>query len=209
MNIQQAYDTWAESYDTVVNKTRDLEGVALRAVLPATSFAHVVELGCGTGKNTDWLASKTNRLTAVDFSADMLAKAQARNQHPHVIFWQANIIQPWQFLDAPADLITCSLILEHIQDLNSVFAQASAALRPGGLFYIGEMHPFKQYQGSKARFETAVGSVLELECYVHHVSDFMQAANRYGLVCHDLREWFDDDRNGTPRVLSFLFVKRG
>jgi predicted TPR repeat methyltransferase len=208
MNIQQAYNIWAESYDTVANKTRDLEAVALRAVLPATSLAHIVELGCGTGKNTEWLASKTNRLTAVDFSADMLAKAQARNQHPHVTFWQADIIQPWQFLDAPADLVTCSLILEHIQDLNSVFAQASAALRPGGLFYIGELHPFKQYQGSKARFETAAGSVLELECYVHHVSDFMEAAKRYGLVCQDLREWFDDDRNGTPRVLSFLLAKR-
>ena len=33
MNVQQAYNTWAEQYDTNQNKTRDLEGITLREVL--------------------------------------------------------------------------------------------------------------------------------------------------------------------------------
>jgi ubiquinone/menaquinone biosynthesis C-methylase UbiE len=210
MNIQEAYNTWAANYDTAPNKTRDLEAVALRALLPTGPHAEVVDLGCGTGKNTAWLATQATHLTAVDFSADMLAQARAKNQHLNVSFHQADITQPWQFLTALADVLTCSLILEHIQNLDSVFAQAQKALRPGGVFYIGELHPFKQYQGSKARFDTAEGSTFELECHVHHISDFMESARRHGLRCMVLQEWFDKDNHaGTPRLVSFLFQREG
>ena len=210
MNIQQAYNTWADSYDTVQNKTRDLEARAIRAVVPGGQFAEIMELGCGTGKNTEWLATKAAHLTAVDFSQEMLLKAQHKLQQPHITFQQADITQEWHFARTPADLLTCSLILEHIQDLNHVFAQASKALRPNGLFYIGELHPFKQYQGSKARFDTAAGGIFELDCYVHHLSDFTETARRHGFNCVRLDEWFDDDdRAGTPRIVSFLFRRDG
>jgi hypothetical protein len=33
MNTQQAYDIWSEIYDTNINKTRDLEAIAIREVL--------------------------------------------------------------------------------------------------------------------------------------------------------------------------------
>ncbi|MBC8081701.1 MAG: class I SAM-dependent methyltransferase [Hymenobacter sp.] len=205
MNVQQAYNTWAGTYDTVLNQTRDLEARAIRAVVPAGPYAEVVELGCGTGKNTVWLVTRAAHVTAVDFSAEMLAKAQAKLLLPGIAFKQGDITKEWQFVDQPADLITCSLILEHIQDLDFVFAQARQTLRPGGLFYVGELHPFKQYQGSKARFDTAQG-MFELECHIHHLSDYTESARLRGFVCVTLREWFDaDDRAGTPRIVSLLF----
>jgi len=188
MNVQEAYNTWAGSYDTAPNKTRDLEAVALRVLLPVGPHAEAVELGCGTGKNTAWLATQATHLTAVDFSADMLTQARAKNQHPNVSFHQADITLPWEFLTAPADVLTCSLILEHIRNLDLVFVQAHTALRPGGVFYIGELHPFKQYQGSKARFDTAEGSTFELECHVHHISDFTESARQHGFRCAVLQE---------------------
>lgn len=205
MNVQQAYNTWAETYDTVLNKTRDLEARAIRRVLASVEAPEILELGCGTGKNTEWLATKAAHLTAVDFSADMLAKARQKLPLPTLEFRQGDITQPWQFITQPADLITCSLILEHIQDLGFVFGQARQALRPGGLFYIGELHPFKQYQGSKARFDTAEG-VFELECYVHHLSDYTESARQHGFSCVALQEWFDEDnRASVPRIATFLF----
>ncbi|SMB89884.1 Methyltransferase type 11 [Hymenobacter roseosalivarius DSM 11622] len=210
MNIQEAYNTWADSYASVQNKTRDLEARAIRAVVPGGHFAEIIELGCGTGKNTEWLATRATQLTAVDFSAEMLLKAQQKLQQPHITFHQADITQEWQFVRTPTNLITCSLILEHIQDLNHVFAQASKALQPHGLFYIGELHPFKQYQGSKARFDTAAGGIFELECYVHHISDFTETARCNGFSCVSLQELFDDDdRATTPRIVCFLFRRDG
>ncbi|GAA4018604.1 hypothetical protein GCM10022408_35510 [Hymenobacter fastidiosus] len=207
MNIQQAYNAWAASYDTVINKTRDLEARAIRDVVPAGAFPTVIELGCGTGKNTTWLAEKAGHLTAVDFSAEMLHQAQQKRLPPHVHFRQADITQPWTFADRPADLITCSLILEHISDLDFVFSQARQALQVGGRFYLGELHPFRQYQGSKARFVTPEG-VFELPCYVHHLSDYLESARQQGLHCVSLREWFDeDDRTALPHIMSLLLER--
>ena len=207
MSIQSAYNAWAETYDTVENKTRDLEAVALRQLLAEVPFAEVLELGCGTGKNTEWLAAKAANLTAVDFSAEMLGQAQAKLAGRNVRFQQADITQDWTFARSPADLITCSLILEHIQDLSPVFEKASRALAPGGRFYVGELHSFKQYLGSKARFESGTG-VVELECYTHHLSDYLTTAGRHGLRCANFREWFDEaDRRGVPRIAAFLFEK--
>jgi ubiquinone/menaquinone biosynthesis C-methylase UbiE len=207
MNIQQAYNTWSGNYDTVVNKTRDLEALALRELLAAVSPNNILEFGCGTGKNTEWLLTKTLALTAVDFSADMLAKAKEKITAPHVQFVHADIQQPWHFVTTPYDLVTCSLVLEHIAQLPPVFEKVAAALRPGGLFYMGELHPFKQYTGSKAKFDTANG-VFELDCFVHHFSDFTDAAQAAGLNVVIVKEYFDDNvRNNEPRILSILFQK--
>ena len=213
MTIEHDYDTWAGTYDAVTNPTRDLEAQAIRAVLPAGPFAQAIELGCGTGKNTAWLATKAARLTAVDFSGEMLRQAQAKCAAPTVHFQQADITQPWAFAVAgAANLITCSLMLEHIADLGAVFDHVSCALAPGGLFYLGELHPFKQYQGSKARFETTTGVTKGLTCFTHHISSYFAAAGRDQLRCEVLDEWFDadaDSRAATPRILSLLFRKEG
>ena len=207
MNIREAYNRWSDSYDDVENKTRDLEAKALNNTLANRRFESALELGCGTGKNTKHLDGICNRLTAVDFSEGMLQKAKQKILLTNVEFVQADITQPWSFVKRSYDLITCSLILEHIENLDHIFHQAAFALNANGLFYICELHAFKQYQGSKARFDTGDG-LFELECFTHHVSDYFNAAIRNGFVCDALQEWFDDDnRANTPRLISFVFRK--
>lgn len=207
MNTQQAYNSWSSSYDSMLNKTRDLEAQAIRAIVPERKFTEALELGCGTGKNTGWLAGKAAQLTAADFSVEMMQMAKGKTGAGNVEFQQLDITRSWPFEAGTFDLITCSLILEHIKDLDHVFAQAGRVLKAGGLFYAGELHPFKQYQGSKARFETGSGT-FELECFVHHISDFTGAATKNGLSCIKLDEWFEDnDRTTVPRVVTFLFRK--
>ncbi|OON65871.1 class I SAM-dependent methyltransferase [Hymenobacter sp. CRA2] len=209
MNIQQAYDAWAGSYDAMLNKTRDLEARAIRALAPAGPHAAAIELGCGTGKNTEWLAAQVGQLTAVDFSAAMMEQARRKLPQPHIRFQSADITQPWHFAPAAAaDLLTCSLVLEHIANLDHVFAEARRVLRPGGWFYLGELHPFRQYQGSRARFEISPGSTVEPPAFVHHLSDFTEAAFRAHFQVRRVQEWFDDDdRNTMPRILACLFQK--
>ncbi len=206
-SIQKAYNSWASQYDTNENKTRDLEGTALQTILSTIDFKQVLEIGCGTGKNSLWLSEKADHVTAVDFSEEMLAKAKEKVTSDKVNFVQADIIKGWSFESGMYDLVTFSLVLEHIENLEHIFRQAADMLVSGGYVYIGELHPFKQYTGSKARFDTEDGLQV-LECYTHHTSDFIQAAKQHGFVVSDLNEFFDDnDRTQIPRILTIVLQK--
>jgi ubiquinone/menaquinone biosynthesis C-methylase UbiE len=204
MNVQQAYNAWSETYDSVENKTRDLEARALRESISGENL-EILEIGCGTGKNTEFLQTKAKILIAADFSAEMLAKAKEKITGDKVEFRQLDLREGWNFNENQFDFITCSLVLEHIEKIDFVFEQAHRVLRENGLFYIGELHPFKQYQGSKARFDTGSG-VFELECFVHHISEFFEAAKKNSFECVELKEWFDaDDKTVIPRLLTIVF----
>lgn len=207
MSVQKAYDQWASQYDTNENKTRDLEARSLRETIGSLSVNTCLELGCGTGKNSAWLATQVTELFSVDLSAEMLARAREKVKESHVRFQQVNLLEEWDFVDKPYDLAVFSLVLEHIENLPAVFLQLARAIRPGGYVYIGELHPFKQYTGSKARFETTEGVEI-VPCFDHHVSDFTGAAEAHGFQLVTLKEYFDEGtRTGLPRILTLLFKK--
>jgi len=207
MNTQEAYNKWAESYDSVINKTRDLEQQAAKHTLQNADFSSVIEIGCGTGKNTAWIAEKAKELLAVDFSEEMMNVAKQKINASHVQFRQADITKPWNF--SKVTLITCSLVLEHIEDVDFIFQQAANTLEPGGYFYLCELHPYKQLQASRAKFEHE-GKLIQLEYFIHHISDYYSAAQKNGLQSIQLEEWFDDnDRTSLPRLVSFVFTQAG
>ena len=111
MDVKQAYNSWSGQYDSNNNKTRDLEAIALRAMLSEINFTSCLEIGCGTGKNTEWLLTKANTITAVDLSENMLAKAREKIKSDKVQFIQADMLQPWAFASQQYDLIRFNLFL--------------------------------------------------------------------------------------------------
>jgi ubiquinone/menaquinone biosynthesis C-methylase UbiE len=206
MNTRKAYDKWSEQYDSNVNRTRDLEAIALRQVLEEKNFSSALEIGCGTGKNSQWLVNRAATLVAADLSEEMLAKAKEKLSGYNVEFYQADINMPWDFTDKTFELVTFSLVLEHIENLDFIFKQASNKLKKGGMIYLGELHPFKQYSGSKARFETEEGQTI-VPSFTHNISDYSEAAKKYGFEIEDLQEFFDDDdRTSIPRILVMTFI---
>jgi ubiquinone/menaquinone biosynthesis C-methylase UbiE len=207
MDIANAYNSWSAQYDTNDNKTRDLEALSLQKILQGKSFKHCLEIGCGTGKNTLWLLTICDQITAIDLSNGMLDIAKNKIQSDKVNFIEGDITKDWTFAKDTYDLITFSLMLEHIEDLDAVFQKLAMVSDTGTRVYIGELHPFKQYAGSKARFETESG-IEVVTCFNHHVTDFIQAANASGFQLLQLDEQFDDeDRSQIPRILNLLFEK--
>lgn len=207
MDVRDAYDRWSAQYDSNRNRTRDLESTALREVLAGMTFGNCLEIGCGTGKNTVWLADKCTRLTAVDLSPNMLSIAREKVKADHVAFVEGDLLHPWTFAEGGYDLVTFSLVLEHIQHLEPILRKVAQVLERNGLVYIGELHPFKQYKGTKARFETEAG-VHVVPCFDHHLSDFAGAAKAAGLRIWDIREYFDaEGQDSPPRLLVLLLSK--
>jgi malonyl-CoA O-methyltransferase len=204
--VKEAYADWAETYDSDRNLTRDLDEEVTRATLADARFESALELGCGTGKNSTLLAGIAKRVLALDFSTAMIAKAREKAAFDNLIFTVADITQPWPVSDLSVDLISCNLVLEHIEDLSFIFSQAARVLLPRGQFLVNELHPFRQYRGTKARF-TREAETIEIPAFTHHISDFLNAAtaNNLGLV-HLKELWHSqDDRSNLPRLVSFLF----
>ncbi len=207
LNIARAYDQWSEIYDTNVNRTRDLDRQVTRLELEAFRPQAILELGCGTGKNTAFFARIGQSVTAVDFSEGMIARAKAKIGETNVSFQTANITCEWPFEDQAFDFIACNLVLEHIADLSFIFSEARRVLQSGGTFFISELHPYRQYQGSQAQF-TKNGSLTFVPAFVHHLSDFIQAGTQNGLKLSSLNEWWHEkDKNKPPRLISLLFKK--
>ena len=205
MRVEEAYNQWSATYDTDENRTRDLDQVVTRQTLEGMRCESILEIGCGTGKNTLLLAEIGERVRALDISEGMLKRAKAKLDLDNVIFSVADITRQWPCADESINLVVCNLVLEHIEDLPSIFSETRRCLVDGGRFFICELHPFRQYQGTQARFQKDQ-STIEIEAFVHHISDFLAAADKHELKLKKLREWWHaDDQGKPPRLASFLF----
>jgi ubiquinone/menaquinone biosynthesis C-methylase UbiE len=209
MSVEAAYTKWSETYDSDPNRTRDLDAIVTRQWLGGRRFGAILEIGCGTGKNTEFLATIAERVTAVDFSPGMLsqaaAKAEARGFADRASFAIVDVTQPWPLADGKFDLIVCNLVLEHVADLNFVFSEAARVLTVGGEFFLCELHPFRQYEGTVANFARQ-GETTAIAAFTHHISEFLGGAaeNGFSLARFDER-WHGDDAGRPPRLAAFLF----
>lgn len=93
MSVKEAYDVWSESYDADRNLTRDLDRQVMKQMLPWFKDRRIIEIGCGTGKNTVLLAQTAQSIQVLD-SEKMLAKAKQKISRDLTITL-ADISSPW------------------------------------------------------------------------------------------------------------------
>ncbi|HYX18940.1 MAG TPA: class I SAM-dependent methyltransferase [Nostoc sp.] len=86
---------WSTTYDTDENLTRDLDQIITKETLMGNRCKSIVEIGCGTGKNTLLLSQIAQTVYAVDFSASMIEKAKEKVNSVNVIFITADITKQW------------------------------------------------------------------------------------------------------------------
>ena len=134
-----------------------------------------------------------------------MAQAQAKISAPNVAFSTADLTQPWPCDDQSIDLIVGNLVLEHIADLTTIFAEARRCLRADGQLFLCELHPARQYQGLQAHFDRGDQQIV-IPAFIHHISDYLGAATAQGFALEQFREWWHTpDRNRPPLLASFLF----
>jgi len=116
----------------------------------------VLEVGCGTGQITGWLAGQVapGRVVGIDFSAQMLARAQAKS-----------LPAEFRLLDicsAPAgeaafDVAFCFHCFPHFRDQPAALANLAASLRPGGRLIVMHLAGSQQVNAMHSGFGGAVG----------------------------------------------------
>jgi trans-aconitate 2-methyltransferase len=105
----------------------------LMARVPLAEAATIYDLGCGPGNVTRLLAERwpRARVTGVDASPEMLAKARAIAG----IDWQQADLARWRAA-APADLVYTNAALHWLDDHAVLFPQLLAQVRPGGVLAV-------------------------------------------------------------------------
>jgi len=95
----------------------------------------VLDLGCGEGGDARWLAEHGWRVTAVDVSATVLARAAARIPHPG-IDWQRHDLAE-SFPEGSFDLVSAQYLHSPVDFPRTQILQAAAqSVAPGGLLLI-------------------------------------------------------------------------
>jgi 2-polyprenyl-3-methyl-5-hydroxy-6-metoxy-1,4-benzoquinol methylase len=116
-----------------------------------------VDLGCGSGIFSFYLAEKGLRVSAVDGSAEMLALCRQRQAElglANVTFQQGVLPELVGVSLAPADVLLASSVLEYVAELEETLALLGRLTRPGGLLFLSMPNALclnRQYQRLKYR----------------------------------------------------------
>jgi malonyl-CoA O-methyltransferase len=204
---REGYDRWAAVYDADPNPLVALEEPLVRGLLGEVGGRSVLDLGCGTGRHAMALAAAGAVVTAVDFSAEMLARARAKPDADGVSFLRHDLHDRLPFPDRHFDRIVCGLVLDHVRDLPRVFGEMRRVLRPGGFAVVSNMHPALMLRGVQARFtDPATGRETRPESVPNQISDYVLSAVRARLVLDHLSEHAANDElaRTTPRAAKYV-----
>jgi ubiquinone/menaquinone biosynthesis C-methylase UbiE len=193
LSVQEGYDRWSELYDGDGNPLCLLEEPHVDRLLGDVRGLAIADIGCGTGRHALRLAAHGARVTAVDFSGGMLAKARAKPGAEEVTWVEHDLTSELPLAAATFDRVLCALVVDHIRDLRGFFAELRRITRPGGRIVVSVMHPAMMLKGTQARFhDPATGQEVRPESVAHQVSDYVMGAVRAGLVLDEMSEHFVD-----------------
>jgi len=193
MKTEEAYNNWAETYDKVDNPTRSLDEKVVKHILKDIRCKDIVEAGCGTGKSSVWFAENCKSLKSLDLATEMIRIAKEKIIKSNAEFFIHDITKSWPFDNESCDLVSTNLVLEHIENINFVFAEAFRILRENGPLFICELHPLKQKEGTVARFKDKnTEKEIRLVSYYHSKDDFSRAGENASFRMIEDNDWFDD-----------------
>lgn len=130
------YDQW---YQTRAGMIVDrIEKEAVFSYLQPRAGMSVLDIGCGTGNYSLDLARKGLKVTGIDISPGMLARARAKaaKENLNVKFLLADARQ-LPFPDKCFDSVIAVSSLEFLPDLREALNEAYRVLKPGGKLVVG------------------------------------------------------------------------
>jgi predicted TPR repeat methyltransferase len=136
-HVRRLFDDYAPRFEAHLTGTLGYRAPALIAealdvAAPGRRFASALDIGCGTGLMGPALRARVDRLTGVDLSAGMIAKAREHGLYDALIVGDATALM---MREAPAafDLVVGADALVYIGDLGPLFAAVAGALAAQGL----------------------------------------------------------------------------
>lgn len=147
----QLFDRWAPQYDLIFPSVV-YQAIHLRMLdhVQLPPEAHVLDLGCGTGKLLNRLAQHDATLTGVglDFAAEMIHQARQKSVAPDRLTYIEGRSDDLPFDDQQFDAVFCSISLLHYADPAAALAEVYRVLKPEASFYWSDFTPWKTFSGT-------------------------------------------------------------
>lgn len=201
---ERGYDLWAESYDTTPNPIVAMDQRVTIGLLGPRAGEHILDAGCGTGRNLGPILAAGTSAAGFDFSEGMLAVAARR--FPGVPLQRGDLHdRPWPFPEREFDAVLCALVGEHLQVLDPAFGELWRVLKPGGRLVFSTYHPSLAEAGKEAHFQLD-GVEYRLGAVAHTVDDFGLAMERAGFQRIAVQEFNGDEdlARAIPAAQQFI-----
>jgi len=199
------YAAWAERYDDEDNPLALLEGPAIFEACGPVAGLRILDAGCGTGRHSLPLIEAGAHVVGLDFSPEMLAVARRRADSlmgatgsASAEFHQHSLPDPFPFLDDSFDLVVMGLVIEHVDDLDSVMREAYRVLNTAGRCLVSALHPDRTAVGQRARFIDPATGLRTPIATIHRTEDeYLSPARAAGFTILESRSLF-----GTPELAA-------
>jgi len=141
-----AFDRYTTTDDSFSD---NIERPALAALMGEITGARALDLGCGSGTHSTWMAERGAQVVGCDLSSTMLrlAHERARERGVELELCLADITQALPFADAMFDLALTATALHYVAELATTMREVARVLQPGGCLIASVLHPM-----STARF---------------------------------------------------------
>jgi ubiquinone/menaquinone biosynthesis C-methylase UbiE len=186
-DVVEAYDIWAENYDSQPgNLMLDLDETLFTKLLAGLSLENktVADIGCGTGRHWSKIFQQNPKnLSGFDVSPGMLKKLS--DKYPEA---KTHVITDNRFediADNTYDVILSTLTVAHIEDIGDALQTWCRITKPDGDMIITDFHPNALASGGKRTFRHG-NKHIAVQNFVHSTDTIKQTLLRNGfkIVAH-------------------------
>jgi SAM-dependent methyltransferase len=185
--LSNIFDQWAEIYDSEPNPLLALESRTLPPLVPTIAEAHVLDVGCGTGRWLEHLEPlEPASLTGTDPSSAMLEIARRKLSPTTTLLncFADSIPVP----NSSRDLMLASFVLSYVEDLATFAAECARILKPTSNLILTDMHPITATARNWTRSFKLGDQKVQIPAYTRPINSIVATFAQYGLTLVAQRE---------------------
>ena len=138
----------------------------------------ILDLGCGNGRHSKWLATKGFDVTGIDLAASSIRDAK-KHEHDTLRFYRQDMRKSFgqNYFDYVFNFFTSFGYFNASREDNKVISNISAALKPGGFLvmdYINTTYAEKRLTAKEDK---------EIDGVIYHISRWTDEKHFYKKIC--------------------------